>query len=175
MAETNVETFYNNSTTLLSLLTDSGEISLQVWASDYLRRFLVVVSATYFETEIIRILKDLASSHSTSVFLKTFVHSTVDRQFFNYFDWHAQNANKFFSLFGDQLKGEVAADVASNSYLDDAIKAFMEICRTRNGLVHDELNLETADLPKTTQEYFELFQKGLTFLDYLEHKLTQFS
>lgn len=171
MTSTIVDDFYYRNTQLLNLLRDKREVSLYVWSSDYLRRFLVLVAANYFETEVREIMRGFIDSNTNNPLVVSFLQKSMERQYHTYFEWEGKNANRFFSMFGDNFKRAAVQDVAADPDLNEAIGAFLELGQTRNELIHKRIN--AISLIKTTDEYFELHKKALIFVNYVKRKLRQ--
>lgn len=164
-----VEDFYSNYNDLLNLLEAKEELSLYVWFHENFNKIFVIVIANYFENEIKVTLKYFAQTKSRSPLIASFLEKSMERQFHTYFDWDKKNANKFFSLFGEDFRRTAINDVNSNGDLDDGIKAFIEIVDTRNMLSHEKL-LE-SDLTKTAEDFYKLYKKALVFIEYVKNKL----
>jgi hypothetical protein len=164
-----VEDFYFSYTDLIKQIPSSN-LSLQNWAHENFRRVLVLTMANYLENEITNILKAFCQAKSTGDMLYSFVkNKAMTRQYHTYFEWEGRNGNTFFSLFGDDFKKRAMEEVKSTPALDEGIKAFLEIGKTRNRLIHE--SLYAVDIGnKTAKEFFELFNKSLIFISYLRTK-----
>jgi hypothetical protein len=169
MSTSVVDEFYSDYKQLLKLLESSTEASLRVWANDRLNRTLVLVSANHFESEVKGILVNLLQKKSGSPLLASFLQKSMERRYHEYFDWHLDNANRFFSLFGEDFKKKSLEEVKAQPKLMEGMKAFMEIGRTRNDLVHKQLL--GIQLLKTADEFYELHKKALVFVDYVRTSL----
>lgn len=170
MSTTVVDEFFGVYKQLLTLLEERKEPSLQVWATDKFSRTLVLVSANYCESEVKGILMDLVKAKSGSPLVVSFLEKSMERRYHEYFAWEKDNANKFFSMFGEEFKKLRIEEVGAEPKLADGIRAFMEIGRTRNDLVHKELL--GIPLNKTADEFYDLYKKALVFIDYLKSKLS---
>jgi hypothetical protein len=168
-----VQEFYQNYVELMHHLSDTRQISLQVWASDNFRRVLVLVIANHLENEVKDLLEEFALKKSGSQMLSSFLLSAIDRQYSNYFEWeHWQkgNANKFFSHFGKDFRNEAEAEIKNKEELKDGVKAFLEIGNARNILVHERLH--QADIgEKTPEDFYLLFKKAIIFVHFLKVRL----
>jgi hypothetical protein len=101
-------------------------------------------------------------------------------QYHTYFNWGekgdldkpGKNANTFFSLFGEEFKKNVEAEINADKNLESAVKVFLEIGHIRNTLVHSNFAAYNLD-NKTADEIFELYKKGFEFIVYIQAKLQQ--
>jgi hypothetical protein len=165
-----VDEFVVNNKELIGRINVEREPTLVVWANDCFRRFLFLVSANYFETEIKNILLTLVRTKAGSPLVTSFLEKSMERRYHDWFAWEGNNANRFFSMFGPQFKTQAEAEVDALPELETAIRSFMEIGRTRNILVHEQLLANPVD--KTADEVYELHNKALPFLEYLKRKLS---
>ena len=95
-----------------------------------------------------------------------------NRLYFTFFDWNkGTNANQFFAIFGDAFKKRMIQEVTDNNQLQLSIKAFLEVGRDRNRLVHQ--NFASFVLEKTAAEIFELYERALYFVDLIPTRLRQ--
>jgi hypothetical protein len=157
---------------MIDYLETNKEISLKIVADDNLKKVLLLSAASYFEDEIKDIILSFVEKNSDdNLMIKSFVkNKAVERQYHTYFDWNAKNANKFFSLFGEEFKNRAEEDVKDNSDLKKPILAFLEIGNLRNELVHG--NFAVFPIEKTVEEIYELYRSAHQFIDYLSSKLT---
>lgn len=169
MSATVVDEFYANYKQLLELLESGNEASLRVWVNDKFRRTLVLVSANYFESEIKGILVNLVQTKAGSPLVMAFLKKSMERRYHEYFDWDVDNANRFYSMFGEDFKKQSVEEVRADRTLAEGVKAFMEIGRTRNDLVHKQLL--GIPLEKTADEFYELHKKARVFVEYLRKRL----
>lgn len=157
---------------MLDYLEANKEISLKIVADDNLKKVLLLSAASYFEDEIKDIILSFVEKNSDdNLMIKSFVkNKAVERQYHTYFDWETRNANRFFSLFGEEFKDQAKEDVKNNSKLEKSIRAFLEIGNLRNELVHG--NFAVFPIEKTVEEIYELYRSAHQFIDYLSSKLT---
>jgi hypothetical protein len=165
-----VDEFYANYIELVNLIP-SRNLSLQNWAHENFRRVLVLAMANYLENEITNLLKEFSRTKSGNEPLRSFVRNkAIERQYHTYFDWKGHNANRFFSLFGKDFAEQASSEVKQYPALDEAIKAFLEIGKTRNTLIHE--NLHVVDIGnKTAKEFYDLFNKSLNFITFMKRNL----
>lgn len=164
-----VDEFYNDYRQLVELLDGPDTASLRISINDKLSRALVLVIANFYEGEIKGILLNLFQTRSTSPLIPPFLQSSMERRYHEYFDWKANNANKFFAMFGDDFRRRAFEDVRTTRALEEGMQAFMEIGQMRNVLAHEQLL--GVPLPKTADEYYALHQKALVFIQYLRDRL----
>lgn len=172
MSATVVDDFYGKIAQLLKIVDSAKETSLHVWATDHLRRILVLVIANYFENRVTEVMNRFVETHSGNPMIKAFLQKAMERKYYQYFEWTQRkkpNADNFFSLFGQDFKEEACLDVNDCQGLKEGIAAFIEIGDTRNHLIHRKL--EEVPLPKTGEEYYLLYKKALVFLEYVDSKL----
>lgn len=157
---------------MIDYLETNKEISLKVVADDNLKKVLLLSAASYFEDEIKDIILSFVEKNSNdNSMIKSFVkNKAVERQYHKYFDWRARNANRFFSLFGEEFKDHAEGDVKGNPELEKSIRDFLEIGNLRNELVHG--NFAVFPIEKTVEEIYELYHSAHQFIDYLSSKLT---
>jgi membrane-bound lytic murein transglycosylase len=144
----------------------TSDVSLQNWAHENFRRVLVLTMANHLENETRTILVEFARKKSGSDLVCSFMKNSMERQYHTYFEWKGNNANKFFAFFGDTFKKEVTKDIASKDDVSEGMRAFLEIGRTRNILMHERLHAVNIG-NKTAKEFYDSFKKALVFVDYL--------
>ena len=90
---------------MIDYLETNKEISLKIVADDNLKKVLLLSAASYFEDEIKDIILSFVEKNSNdNSMIKSFVkNKAVERQYHTYFDWGTGNANRFFSLFGEEF------------------------------------------------------------------------
>ena len=97
----------------------------------------------------------------------------ISRQYHTFFNWEGKNANHFFSLFGEEFKRKCAEQIKAESELENAVRAFLDLGATRNNLVH--LNYADYQLPKTSEEYYNLYIQAMKFIRYIEYEFKNYS
>jgi hypothetical protein len=95
----------------------------------------------------------------------------ISRQYHTLFSWDTPNANQFFGYFGDEFRIGMSQKIQTSDKLLESIRAFMEIGRERNRLVHQDY--ATFPLEKTLDEIYALYQKGLYFVEILPNALRE--
>lgn len=174
MADTIIDSLYNEFTELLDFLDQSKEISLRSTVDFTFKKTLALSAASYFEDEIRTILMKFVDDKSNSnTLLNSFVRNkAIARQYHTFFDWRGKNANTFFSLFGDEFKQSAIEDIKADVDLEKAIKAFLDLGNTRNELAH--LNFANIELDKTAEEVYLQFQQARKFITFVDAKLNKF-
>jgi hypothetical protein len=152
------------------------EISLKVSAGDYFRKSLLLAAVSYFEHAVTNgVMLYLQECAPDASYIHKFVESkAVKRQYHTWFSWKDNNANAFFALFGDEFKAYMGKEIAASQELRDAIKAFIELGRERNELVHQDY--ASFPMEKSLDEVYETYKKALVFVEKipisLRHKIT---
>lgn len=153
----------------------NDEISLRNVAEEIFRKGLLLAAASYFEKQIVTVIQDLVRTWGNdTTALNEFVRiKALERQYHTLFDWERSNANKFFGLFGDDFKAFMTVKCRDDGHLGDAIKAFLELGRERNRLVH--LDFGSFALEKTAEEIYELYRRAKSFVDVLAACFAEFN
>ena len=167
MADTIVARLYAEFRALVQMLEAGGEPSLRNTAEDCFRKALLLSAASYFETVVLNILINFTSqlSAGNEQLIEFVKRQALNRRYHTLFDWDSNSANKFLSLFGDTFRTTVEARVKTDDGLAESIRAFLEMGRERNRLVHQDFG--NFALEKTTDEIFGLYEAGLRFVDAL--------
>ena len=153
----------------------SAEVSLQTTARVNFSKSLLLAAASYFEEQVKSQILDFVSGHSSgNELVMEFIQKTViERQYHTLFDWKATNANAFFALFGSGFREYMKQHVDNDSEYRDAIRAFLEIGRERNPLVHE--NYAQFPLEKTVEEIYARYRDALIFVDSIGLHLERYS
>jgi hypothetical protein len=191
-----VEILNDEYKSIVEFLDNSSQVSLSSDVSKSFAKIIVLSAASYFEHLIQAILIEFISRETgnNTKAINFFKKKAIGMQYHTYFSWGekdnpdkpGKNANTFFALFGDDFKKSVETEIKSNPILreadttlgkpkitlEEAVKAFLEVGHLRNILVHSNFaayNLQN----KTPKEVYELYQKGLPFIDYIKSKLEE--
>ena len=175
MAETIIDSLYNEFTDLLKFLDDAKEISLRSTVDTTFKKTLALSAASYFEDELRNLLLRFVDekSNSNELLINLVRNKAIARQYHTFFDWRGKNANSFFSLFGDEFRQSAIEDVKEDDELGESIKAFLDLGNTRNELAH--LNFANMELNKTAEEVYGQFKNAQRFLEYIGKKLNEFN
>ncbi len=170
MSPTVVDTIYERSLNILRYLDSQSEVTYRSDFEESFKKNLVLSISSYFEDLICQIILEYVEARTEhSETICSFFKNRFKRQFHTFFDWDSKNANTFFSLFGEEFKKRCESRVKSDPDLDAGIKAFIELGETRNSLVH--LNFASYQLPKTSEEYYLLYQTSLRFTEFVKEQL----
>ena len=147
--------------------------SLAATADDIFSKYLLLASASYFEERVKATLLDyVAETTGGDERLVEFVRNTVTaRGYHTLFDWSGSNANQFWRLFGESFRNRMRERVRQDANLDNSIRAFLELTRDRNRLVHG--NIGAFSLEKTSAEIYNAYETALGFVETLPHLLRE--
>ena len=146
-------------------LEKEGQIS---FVSDYRNIFsktLLLSVASYFEDAIRQIIHKILLTSESNILKEFIENKALNRQYHTFFDWNGKNANSFFGLFGEDFKVFMKQKVKENENLDQSIKDFLFLGKTRNELVHRNYALFNIDM--TVEDIYNKFESALQFIDSL--------
>ena len=168
-----VDRLYNEFQDIIANL-DQAEVSLRVTAEEILQKSLLVAAASHFERDVKSHVMGLIEKYSDSneLILEFVRNKAIERQFHTFFQWDGRNANSFFGLFGEGFKSYMAGRVNADQSYDEGIKAFLELERERNRLVHQDFG--NFSLEKTSEEIFALYQSACLFVNSLEASFDEY-
>lgn len=173
MSETIVDRLYGEFKDLVSYIDAQKQPSLLIIADTNFRKSLLLAAASYFEhrvtEEIVSFVNE--TSNSNQLVAEFVRNKAISRQYHSFFEWDKPNANKFFSLFGGSFKASMQAEIKGDANFDAAIKAFIEIGRDRNRLVHQDYG--NFYLEKTADEIYNQYKVALRFLEVIPAKMRQ--
>ena len=151
---------------IVAILDSNERLDLRIAVNEGYAKTLLVSAASYFEFEIIEILRNYLSHHANNnTRIDAFVWKmTLDRKFYTLFNFKANNVNGFFSLFGDEMKGYWDS-FSKEKGLSEATKTFLQICEGRNKIVHG--NYIDYQLEDTFDRLYERYVVACNFLDAL--------
>jgi hypothetical protein len=174
MKETVVDRFYRDFQDLVLYLDKGGELSLRNVVESNFRKDLLLVAASYFEWVISQNLIEFVrkGSNSNLAILEFVKNKAISRQYHTLFDWDRNNANKFYSLFGESFRDFMKSHLDLDSGLETSVKAFLEIGRERNRLVHQDFG--SFALEKTVAEIYELYKSAMPFVECITVKLEEY-
>ena len=174
MPSTVVDRLHEQFAGLLSILDGAGEVSLRSVADDNFRKSLVLTAASYFErrmTETVTSFVDDATKGNLLV-AALVRNKAVSRQYHTWFQWEGNNANSFFALFGSDFRDVMKRRLAEDYELGESVRAFLELGRERNRLVHQDFG--SFPLEKTTEEIHALYLRALRFVEAVPGALREF-
>ena len=158
---------------LIQFLEHNDQPSFRVAADAVLLKTLMLSAASYFELRITAAIKmhTRAVPEQSASVLGLIESKAIKRQYHTFFDWDANNANRFFSLFGSDCKQWLKNQVANDAELARGIRAFLEIGQLRNEMVHEDFG--TYELNKTAREIKQLYDEALIFVDQIPRLLVE--
>jgi hypothetical protein len=175
MAEINqtiIDQQYENGNSLVDYLKNQQQITFFNEAENSFRKTILLSSASFFEKEISDTVIEFARSHTDNneLVIAIIKQKAVSRQYHTYFDWDkATNANKFFSLFGEDFKNKMIKKVKDDPNLETSIKSFLEIGQERNKMVHQ--NFAEVVIDKTAEEIYKLYKSSIYFIETVKNEL----
>lgn len=165
MVKTAIDRAYEEYRDASEFLRSKGEISLGSAIDATSRKALLLAAASYFEsritTDVLAFCREASGANPLVPALV--LNKAVTRQYHTWFDWKADNANSFFSLFGPEFKNHMRELIKDEDDLRAAVKDFMEMGRDRNRLVHEDF--ATVTLEKTANELYSQYKSALGFVD----------
>lgn len=163
-----VDSYFSQHRELANYLLQNNEISLKSDADRRFTKILILACASYFEDRVISAVSDYCSYllDGNEKVMSLLKMKAFERQYHTLFDWKENNANKFFSYFGESIKQQHKDDIRNDENIKKYEKDFMFIGRTRNVLVHS--NFAVASIEETHEEIYEIFKSALKFLIYIE-------
>ncbi|MBF6195509.1 HEPN domain-containing protein [Nocardia sp. CDC186] len=158
---------------LLAYLRNAGEISFAAALEQSFPKVILLAAASNLEHHTTAVLIDLVTemaSGSAEVvhFLK---NKAISRQYHSLFDWDANNANKFFGLFGSEFKQRMGDLVRGDLKFAQAVRDFLDIGSQRNNLIHG--NFGSFAYEKTSADVIEQYRSACTFVSMLRENLMQ--
>lgn len=162
-----IQKFIHDYKELNDFLMSKGQFSSSVDVNEHYRKILLLSCASYYETQIIDILKMFVKVNTNDDRIVSFMsNKAIKRQYYTYFNWdQTNNINSFLGLFGDEFKTTISNEIKENSNLSLQVKAFLEIGSERNKMVHQ--NFLEYKLDKTFDEIVELNNKAQMFIEYI--------
>ena len=174
MPPTVVDRLHENFAGLLAVLDEAGEVSLRAVADENFRKSLLLAAASYFEHRMTEtVMSFVEDATNRNVLIAALVRNkAVSRQYHTWFHWDGSNANSFFGLFGNDFRDFMKERIREDDELDGSIRAFLELGRDRNRLVHQDFG--TFPLEKTTEEIHALYTRAMRFVDAVPSALREF-
>jgi hypothetical protein len=159
---------------LLAVLDGAGEVSLRTVADENFRKSLLLAAASYFERRMTEsVLTFVEEATNRNGLIAALVRNkAVSRQYHTWFEWKGSNANSFFGLFGNGFRDFMKARIRRDGELNDSVRAFLELGRERNRLVHQDFG--AVPLEKTTEEIHALYRRAMLFVETVPTALREF-
>lgn len=171
MPKTIIETEYERQSVLIKYLEAQNETSFATDAKANLTKNLILGTASYYETVICELIRDVAKRYSgDNEYICTLVEQkAIKRQYHTFFNWDGNNANQFFALFGEAFSAKARTSARENRELDEGIKAFLRLGNLRNELVH--INFLTYEVKQIPEDVIDLYRKAERFIEFLRVNL----
>ena len=159
---------------LVNYLMSNGQIQLRSRAEEAFSKTLIVAAASYFEIRLTQIIIELyrETTQGVGVLVQFVERKAIGRGFSQLFQWNQNNANQFYSFFGNDFASRMRNKVRDDSGLADSVKAFLEIGELRNQMVHN--NYADFQLSKTVDEVYNLYQTATRFVDEFQVTIREF-
>lgn len=158
-----------------SFLIEKGEPTFAAEVETLAPKVLLLASASYFESAIVDVIRQyfrdrMGDSDAGVAFV---YQKALSRQYHTLFDWDGSNVNRFWSWFGADFKKYADDLVKADEGLSEDAKAFLEIGRMRNQLVHQ--NYLAYSLDKTSSEIYDLAVRADRFVQRIPGVLNGFA
>lgn len=159
-----IEALFGRYEEVRAFLLEQGEPTYASEVESIAPKVLLLASASYFESAVVGAVAGYFTARLGEGDIgEEFVRrKALERQYHALFDWTAANVNKFWSLFGPHFKTYAQAVVDADDQLREGVRAFLELGRLRNEMVHE--NYLTFALGKTSQEVVDLARLGNVFV-----------
>ena len=176
MSENVVERLHDDFIALREFLQGNDGANLLYVVEENFPKSLLLAAASHFERRLTEAVKDFAREVTIEdhPLVSLIEAKAIKGQYHTWFSWRgARNANSFFALFGAAFRQYAEAVVDRDDSLKDSIRAFLEIGRERNPLVHEDF----ADfrMDKTSEEIYELYRSATVFVDWFPQAIREFS
>ena len=176
MPDTIIDELFKKNKETIDYLDEKKELTFFVQAKDNFSKILVLSIGSYFEFTISDMILEFAKNKSSNDLICHFIkNKAVSRQYHTYFDWNQRsekkNANRFYSLFGQDFKTKCEQKVNADKDLEKSVAAFIELGVERNKLIHT--NLAASAIDKTLEEYYELYKQASKFLHFVKSQLNE--
>ena len=169
-----VDVLHQEIAELLAFLDAANEVSLRNTVDGNFRKALLLAAASNYEKRVtegvVTFVREVTAQDHVVAWLV--VRRVVARQYHTWFDWSRANANQFFSMFGQSFSRHVQSVINDDDGLSSSVRAFMEIGRDRNRMVHDDFG--SFSLEKTSEEIYETYRIGSRFVDWVPQALREY-
>jgi hypothetical protein len=153
-----VERIHQDLLAIKVVVGTTSDISAIAAYGEHSAKTLLLAGASYFERRVTATIQIYVDRATGSGALKHFAyHQAVDRKFFSLFDFSpdVKTINSFLSKFGPNFASWAKSDFLKQGIDKDAQIAFLDFCRLRNSLVHN--NYATFSINKTLAEVKSAF------------------
>ncbi len=170
-----VERLHDEFDALRGFLQDNDGAHLLPIVEENFPKALLLAAASHFEKRLTEAVKEFAREVTTvdHPLVSLIETKAVERQYHTWFDWDKRNANKFFRLFGNAFRQHAEKKVDRNDLLNESIRAFLDIGRERNELVHEDF--AGFQMNKTSEEIYGLYRSAAVFVDWFPQVIREFS
>lgn len=170
-----IERLHDGFMELQNFLIKSGGATLIPIVEEIFPKTLLLAAASHFEDRMKRNMKnfvmEITDNDHPLVFL--IEKKAIERQYHTWFNWESSNANTFFKMFGPRFKDYADRLIKEDDDLHESIKAFMEIGRERNKLVHQDF--ADFQMNKTSSEVYNRYKSAKRFVDWFPNAIREFS
>lgn len=158
-----------------SCLSELEELGPRTGLSSYvnvtqlLGKSLLLSCASFYEDELVRIIKRAVESGNYPKSLITWINNVaIDGQFYKWFDFrNTKNSNAFIGKFGQEFKLKMRTIIDSKDLRKKSEADFMELCRKRNESVHR--NYATYSLDLTINDINEKHRSAMGFIRIVDY------
>lgn len=175
VAMNEVERIHQDLIAIEAIMVASKDVSAISAYGEHSAKTLLIAGASYFERKVIAAVQVYVEGSTKSSAVKHFAyHQAVDRKFFSLFNFSAdtKNINDFLNKFGPTFASWAKSNMPKTGIDKDAQLAFLDFCRLRNSLVHN--NYATFPINKTLAEVKSAFDGASKLLDWIEDAFHQF-
>lgn len=150
------------------LLRSNGQLSLVMSAERIFKPAFVLACGSFCEQKLLEQLEAYVARHKNTRLTRFVRVRAIDRKYHDLFDWDANNSNKFWRFFGEDIPKEISKHLAETTELKEAERAFLNLGRLRNLVAHQ---FESASIEQTLDELATLKDRALRFLDFVNERL----
>ena len=169
-----VDQIYRDVTGLFEFLQHQKQQEFLKLVDNNFRKLLLISAASYFEKQLSDSVIRLAESVTSNdhVIVNLIRKAAVERQYHTWFAWDGRNANKFFSIFGDNFKNYAQNELKDNQTMNRSIRDFIEIGRERNRMLHEDFS--SFFMEKTFDEIKDLYLSAKEFVDWFPRVMKKY-
>lgn len=171
MSDDRVTQQFADSEELYNYCFQNGEITFSSYIDDAYKKILILSAASFFEKVITESIKGFSKKLCPyDQRITSFIENkALKRQYHQLFNWEANNTNKFWSLFGDDLKSFVREYIKDHPDLEIAEKNFIDLGEQRNLLVHK--NFAEFDVNVTRNDIYKKYCSAKVFVEFVSDVL----
>ena len=168
MSEAAINNLYDQSERLTKFLDEHEEPSLRIFVDEHLAKILVLAAASRFEKCMTEAVLELAKRCLTAdhPLVALIEQKGVKRQYHQWFDWEASNANRFFGLFGKNFSEYAKRTMMDDEGLRKSMHRFLELGSYRNRLVHQDY--VTFPMTNDFEEAYRLYDDASKFVEWFQ-------